>query len=58
MIAVTGATGGVGGRVARALAAGDLEPPSDAVERILGRPPRSLADVLREHPERMAHLRR
>jgi uncharacterized protein YbjT (DUF2867 family) len=39
-----------------ALAAGDLEPPSDAVERILGRPPRSLAQVLREHPERYAHL--
>ena len=41
-----------------ALAAGDLEPPSDAVERILGRPPRSLADVLREHPESLSHLRR
>ena len=41
-----------------ALPAGDLEPPSDTVERILGRPPRSLADVLREHPERLAHLRR
>ena len=41
-----------------ALAAGDLEPPSDTVEQILGRPPRSLADVLREHPESMAHLRR
>ena len=41
-----------------ALAAGDLEPPSDAVEHILGRPPRSLADVLREHPESLSHLRR
>jgi hypothetical protein len=35
-----------------------LEPPSDTVERILGRRPRSLADVLREHPESLAHLRR
>ena len=41
-----------------ALDAGDLEPPSDTVQQILGRPPRSLADVLREHPERMAHLSR
>jgi uncharacterized protein YbjT (DUF2867 family) len=41
-----------------ALEAGDLEPPSDTVRQILGRPPRSLADVLREHPERMAHLTR
>jgi NAD(P)H dehydrogenase (quinone) len=41
-----------------ALPAGMLEPPSDTVERILGRPPRSLAAVLREHPERLAHLRR
>ncbi len=40
-----------------ALAAGDLEPPSDDVERILGRPPRPLADVLREHPESLSHLR-
>ena len=90
MIAVTGATGGVGGRVAQALAsqglalrlvvrdaarapdwgiegwvtsyaalpAGDLEPPSDTVQQILGRPPRSLADVLREQPGRLDHLRR
>jgi NAD(P)H dehydrogenase (quinone) len=99
MIAVTGATGGVGGRVARALAERGLPlrlvvrdasrapelgaevavaeyrdgtamraafagaetvyliSGSDTVERILGRPPRSLADVLREHPERLAHLR-
>ncbi len=41
-----------------ALDEGDLEPPSNTVERILRRPPRSLADVLREHPERLAHLRR
>jgi uncharacterized protein YbjT (DUF2867 family) len=41
-----------------ALAAGDLEPPSDDVERILGRAPRPLADVLREHPESLSHLRR
>jgi len=40
-----------------ALDAGTLVPPSDTVERILGRAPRSLADVLREHPETMAHLR-
>src|SRR5215211_314369 len=40
-----------------ALPAGMLEPPSDTVERILGRPPRTLADVLREHPESLAHLR-
>ena len=46
MIVVTGATGG------------DLEPPSDAVEQILGRPPRALAEVPREHPETMAQLRR
>jgi hypothetical protein len=41
-----------------ALAAGDLEPPSDTVERILGRSPLALAEVLRDHPETMAHLRR
>ena len=41
-----------------ALPAGTLEPPSDTVRSILGRPPRALADVLREHPESMAHLRR
>jgi len=40
-----------------ALDAGTLVPPSDTVERILGRAPRSLADVLREHPETMAHVR-
>ena len=32
--------------------------PSDTVQQILGRAPRALADVLREHPETMAHLRR
>jgi len=41
-----------------ALPAGDLEPPSDTVRQILDRPPRSLADVLREQPGRLAHLRR
>jgi len=41
-----------------ALPAGDLEPPSDTVQQILDRPPRSLADVLREQPGRLAHLRR
>ena len=41
-----------------ALPAGDLEPPSGTVQQILDRPPRSLADVLREQPERLAHLRR
>jgi uncharacterized protein YbjT (DUF2867 family) len=41
-----------------ALPAGDLEPPSDTVRQVLGRQPRALADVLREHPETMAHLRR
>ena len=41
-----------------AIAGGVLESVSDTVERILGRPPLSLADVLREHPERLAHLRR
>src|SRR3712207_3205420 len=40
-----------------ALAAGDLEPPSDTVRQILGRPPQSLADVLRAHPGSLAHLR-
>ena len=40
-----------------ALPAGMLEPPSDTVETILGRPPRALADVLRDHPERLSHLR-
>jgi uncharacterized protein YbjT (DUF2867 family) len=80
MIAITEATGGVGGRVARDLAArglslrlvvrdasrapdhaaldaGELVPPSDTVQRLLGRPPRTLADGLREHPASMAHLR-
>jgi hypothetical protein len=32
-------------------------PPSGTVGAILGRPPRTLADVLREHPETMDHLR-
>ena len=41
-----------------ALAAGTLVPPSETVREILGRAPRTLADVLREHPETMAHLRR
>jgi NAD(P)H dehydrogenase (quinone) len=41
-----------------ALDAGELVPPSETVREILGRPPRTLADVLREHPETMAHLRR
>ena len=95
MIAVTGASGGIGGRVARSLAAegcplrlvvrdaarapaldapdwaiegwvtsyaaqpaGMREPPSDTVRRILARSPRALADVRREPPESMAHLRR
>jgi hypothetical protein len=40
-----------------ALEAGELVPPSDTIQRILGRPPRSLADALHEHPETMAHLR-
>ena len=31
---------------------------SETVREILGRPPRTLADVLREHPETIAHLRR
>ncbi len=41
-----------------ALGAGDLEPASDTVQRVLGRPPRPLVDILREHPESWAHLRR
>ena len=41
-----------------AIAGGVLEPVSDTVERIAGHPPRSLADVLREHPESTAHLQR
>ena len=41
-----------------AIAEGVLEPVSDTVERIAGHPPRSLADVLREHPESAAHLQR
>jgi NAD(P)H dehydrogenase (quinone) len=41
-----------------AIAEGVLEPVSDTVERIAGHPPRSLADVLREHPESTAHLQR
>jgi NAD(P)H dehydrogenase (quinone) len=39
-----------------AIAAGDLEPVSDTVERVTGRPPRSLRDFLREHPESYRHL--
>ena len=39
-----------------AIAAGVLERVSDTVERITGRPPRSLADFLREHPESYRHL--
>src|SRR3954468_12337083 len=41
-----------------AIAAGSLEPVSDTVERVAGHLPRSLADVLREHPETTAHLTR
>lgn len=41
-----------------AIADGSLERVSDTVERIAGHAPRSLAAVLREHPERLAHLRR
>jgi NAD(P)H dehydrogenase (quinone) len=39
-----------------AIAAGTLETVSDTVERITARPPRSLADFLREHPESYRHL--
>ncbi len=39
-----------------AIGAGALEPVSDTVERVTGRPPRSLADFLREHPESYRHL--
>jgi NAD(P)H dehydrogenase (quinone) len=39
-----------------AVAAGDLERVTDTVERIAGHPPRSLEQVLREHPESYAHL--
>jgi NAD(P)H dehydrogenase (quinone) len=39
-----------------AIAAGDLARVTDTVERIAGHPPRSLEQVLREHPESYAHL--
>ena len=39
-----------------AIAAGVLEPVSDTVEQVTGRPPRSLDDFLREHPESYRHL--
>ena len=39
-----------------AIATGVLERVSDTVERITGRPARSLADFLREHPESYRHL--
>ncbi len=39
-----------------AIGEGVLEPVSDTVERITGRPPRSLSDFLREHPESYRHL--
>ena len=65
MIAVTGASGVVGGRVARRPAARGL--PLRLVVRDAARAPelgaetlylaRALADVLREHPETLAHLR-
>jgi uncharacterized protein YbjT (DUF2867 family) len=88
MLAVTGATGGIGGRVAARLAErgaarrlvardparapelGGAEVASAeyrdgaALEGLdtlflvsAGHPPRSLADVLREHPESYAHLK-
>ena len=41
-----------------AIADGTLEAVSDTVERIAGHAPRSLADVLREHPESTGHLQR
>jgi len=40
-----------------AIAAGELDVTTDAVERLTGRRPRSLADFLREHPESCRHLR-
>jgi len=40
------------------IAEGVLAQVSDTVQRIAGHPPRSLRDVLREHPESYAHLRR
>ena len=39
-----------------AIAAGDLARVTDTVERIAGHPPRSLEQVLRDHPESYAHL--
>jgi NAD(P)H dehydrogenase (quinone) len=41
-----------------AIAEGVLEAVSDTVQRVAGHAPRSLADVLREHPESTAHLQR
>jgi NAD(P)H dehydrogenase (quinone) len=39
-----------------AIAAGDLARVTDTVERIAGHPPRSLEQVMREHPESYSHL--
>ena len=39
-----------------AIAAGELDVISDTVERLAGHRPRSLSDLLREHPESYAHL--
>lgn len=40
-----------------AIAAGELAPVTDVVERLTGHPPRSVAEQLRAHPEDWAHLR-
>jgi NAD(P)H dehydrogenase (quinone) len=41
----------------QAIAAGELATVTDVVERLTGRPPRSVAEHLRAHPEDWAHLR-
>jgi NAD(P)H dehydrogenase (quinone) len=41
-----------------AIAQGELDVVSDAVERIAGHAPASLADYVRDHPESVEHLRR
>jgi NAD(P)H dehydrogenase (quinone) len=40
-----------------AIAAGDLDVVTDAVERLTGHPPASLADYVRAHPESLDHVK-
>ena len=54
LIAVTGATGEVGGRVARRLASRAAV--SDIVRRLTGHPPVTLAEYIKAHPDSLGYV--